>query len=341
MNQSRLYEKVAQSLKSKFFLFDEIKEPDDIKLFEQFDTQIGKLKIHWAQAGPPDGEASKGKTIILIHGWTNNWQGWIPVAKLLTDHYRVVMVDLPGYGDSLAPKPEYTAVAPAPLYNLVRIYKLNAKYNTSHYTLEKQADWLADFCHHERIKPIAVIGMSMGTFVASVFAQRHPDLAKSVILIGPVLKTSHSPRLAQAFQKTLELVNGHQFGENLVKQLVSRRLYAYLVAKYINMYRFNRFLIDAYGLIGKQKMTKEAFIQMGISAGKCSIEDTLAGIKSPLLLIWGKADKLTNPQIGQAILKNKGIKFDQVVIPQAGHIVNLEKPKAVAEAIKKFLSLRE
>src|SRR3954447_27076466 len=53
----------------------------------------GGLRMHVAEAGPPDGEP-----IVLLHGWPQHWYEWRHVVPLLADKYRLVMPYLRGLG---------------------------------------------------------------------------------------------------------------------------------------------------------------------------------------------------------------------------------------------------
>ena len=50
-------------------------------------------KLHWQTEG-------QGSDLVLIHGWGMNGAVWQQLLPLLTPHYRVHWVDLPGYGHS-------------------------------------------------------------------------------------------------------------------------------------------------------------------------------------------------------------------------------------------------
>jgi pimeloyl-ACP methyl ester carboxylesterase len=53
----------------------------------------GALRVHLAEAGPPDGEP-----VLLLHGWPQHWYEWRGVVPLLSQHYRLLMPDLRGLG---------------------------------------------------------------------------------------------------------------------------------------------------------------------------------------------------------------------------------------------------
>jgi len=52
-------------------------------------------------------------TILILHGWEHNSNTWVNLAQSLSSKYKVVLLDLPGFGDSSTPTttlgiPEYT-----------------------------------------------------------------------------------------------------------------------------------------------------------------------------------------------------------------------------------------
>lgn len=47
--------------------------------------------------------AGKGKLLVILHGWGDNSSNWRKLQKQLADNYKVIMVDLPGFGGTAAP----------------------------------------------------------------------------------------------------------------------------------------------------------------------------------------------------------------------------------------------
>jgi pimeloyl-ACP methyl ester carboxylesterase len=56
-------------------------------------VDAGGLRVHLAEAGPPDGEP-----ILLLHGWPQHWYLWRHVVPILGERYRLLMPDLRGLG---------------------------------------------------------------------------------------------------------------------------------------------------------------------------------------------------------------------------------------------------
>ncbi len=56
---------------------------------------IGKETWHYLEGGPDDAEV-----LLLIHGFGGDKDNWTRFARSLTDNYRVIAPDLPGFGES-------------------------------------------------------------------------------------------------------------------------------------------------------------------------------------------------------------------------------------------------
>jgi pimeloyl-ACP methyl ester carboxylesterase len=56
-------------------------------------VDAGGLRVHLAEAGPPDGEP-----VLLLHGWPQHWYEWRGVVPALSKRYRLLMPDLRGLG---------------------------------------------------------------------------------------------------------------------------------------------------------------------------------------------------------------------------------------------------
>ncbi|MBA2341904.1 MAG: alpha/beta hydrolase [Thermoleophilaceae bacterium] len=58
----------------------------------------GFLRMHVAEAGPPDGDP-----VVLLHGWPQHWYMWRNQIGPLAERYRVIVPDLRGFGWTEAP----------------------------------------------------------------------------------------------------------------------------------------------------------------------------------------------------------------------------------------------
>jgi pimeloyl-ACP methyl ester carboxylesterase len=280
---------------------DIIKIPE-IKLFKVRKVKIGNTFMNVAIAG-------KGKPVIMVHGWTNNWMGFSPVGKYLKKECKTVLVDLMGYGDS------------------GRLEK---------YSLEIQAKYLKRMIDKLGLKDYCLVGHSMGTFVVSKFYQMYPKEVRKIVLIGAVFKSGRKKRLMKISERFYRLISKRERMMRLVKRIVDHDLYSYVTSKYINMYKYDEEIIQKYGTIGKIKLTKEAYTQMGAEVSGTNVEEMIANNKIPLLLVYGKYDKITNMPQAETVLRDRG-NYQWKEIDKSGHIVTVERPKEVAETIIEFV----
>ena len=106
-----------------------------------------------------DADAANAPTMVMIHGFTGSKENWYPVARRLRGRYRIVVPDLPGWGESeRKPDADYGFVA--------------------------QAERVAAFIRAVSPgKPVVLLGHSMGGGIAALVAARHPDLVARVGLL--------------------------------------------------------------------------------------------------------------------------------------------------------------
>jgi magnesium chelatase accessory protein len=106
-------------------------------------------------------EAGKGPLLLLIHGAGGGTQSWRHLWPLLTPHYRVIAIDLPGQGFTKAGSQQRFGLSP-------------------------MAEDIAALCRAEAWTPAAIIGHSAGAAIALEMA-RHMDTPPPVIGINAAL----------------------------------------------------------------------------------------------------------------------------------------------------------
>src|SRR5487761_1429111 len=67
------------------------------------EAMAAHLETHSVQAGDTRWvyyEGGDGPTIVLLHGFADSKEVWLPVAKRLSPHFLLIIPDLPGWGES-------------------------------------------------------------------------------------------------------------------------------------------------------------------------------------------------------------------------------------------------
>jgi len=98
-------------------------------------------------------------TLMFIHGYGESLLSWRLILDRFTRHYRVLALDLPGYG--LSEKPDAS------------------------YDLEFYRRWLGAVLAAETQGPVVVVGHSMGGELAAALALDHPDRVVAAVLLDP------------------------------------------------------------------------------------------------------------------------------------------------------------
>ncbi|HCS79035.1 TPA: hypothetical protein DIV55_04835 [Patescibacteria group bacterium] len=267
--------------------------------------EVNGIKLNVAEAGT-------GETLVFIHGWSNNWQGWTLLAEQLAPHYKLYLLDLPGFGDS---------------------DRLEA------YSIDLEADIIANFVTKFAPHPRALIGASLGTIITAQTLERYPHLTNRIILLGTIFKQLSLKEAATAYEKILKFADKTEIATKILSGTVKSPLTAYLVEKFLNAYKFNKELVDKYSLPGRSKISGKSYVQLGLSAADFVMEKFLKQATQKILLIYGEADKYVRPEDAQAILETiKSSNITLTIIPKAGHNPAYEQPEKTAAIIRTFLN---
>ena len=125
----------------------------DIDYGYQIKTALNDPKISYIDQGSGD------KTIILVHGLASNAGFWRYNIPELAKHFRVIAVDLPGYGKS--EKGDYS------------------------YTMSFYAEQIKKLIDELQLKNVVYVGHSMGGQIGIKLAIKYPTLLNKLILASP------------------------------------------------------------------------------------------------------------------------------------------------------------
>lgn len=129
--------------------------------------------------------------LIYLHGWGQNIEMMMPIAKPFIKKYNVLIIDLPGFGDSEEPKEIWSIFDYADMVN-------------------KLADKL-------KMKKPIVIGHSFGGKIALIYGYKY-DVKKIVILASPYKKSVKNETIKTKILKKAKKIPGINKLENIVKK---------------------------------------------------------------------------------------------------------------------------
>jgi pimeloyl-ACP methyl ester carboxylesterase len=164
----------------------------------------------------------------------------------------------------------------------------------------------------------AFVGHSMGSAIALTLALEHPHNTSGLVLIGSGTRLPVNKELIEA---TASETTYHKAVDSIVK------------------WSFSPDAPDQLTDLARKQMIKtRSSVLHGdfLACNAFDVTDKISEIQKPTLVICGEKDKMTPLRYSQFIADN--IPHAKLaIIPQAGHMVTLEQPELVADAMLEFL----
>ena len=257
-------------------------------------------------------DVGTGPPVILIHGFGGSMWQWEYQQHALSQHFRVITLDLPGSG--LSDKPEID------------------------YRPDQMLDYFVGFMDGVKIPQATLVGNSMGAGLAIGMALAHPSRVDKLVLIDglpqQVMTKLTSPSVRRALETSAPswLVSfgnklfGRLMTESVLKEIVHDP--ALLTPAVIERSDRNR---QRPGLI-KPLLTVRENLPLWESGFATRIGDII----HPTLVIWGEEDRVFPIAVGEELHQTiKGSRF--IRIPTAGHIPQWERPDMVNQELIAYI----
>ena len=261
------------------------------------------LTLDFGEIVYAENDVKSAVTLVLIHGFGGNKDTWNWVVPKWNDKYHVVVVDLPGHGESVSKK-------------------------TLDYTITTQAERLYKFLEAKKLKDFYLLGHSMGGAIALRFAGYHADKLKALILIDSMgMEQTKSDGV-----KLVEKSDKNPLYDVCTKERLQTLLdYSMYKPPYIPDIIKDALLEEKCSRRDLEKVLYEDMYK-----DVCCLNDIAKTIDLPTLILWGEKDRMTH--IDNAALFHDTIKGSQLVIfKETGHVPILEHPEQTAEAIEQFI----
>jgi pimeloyl-ACP methyl ester carboxylesterase len=258
-------------------------------------------------------ELGAGPPLVFVHGLSGSWTNWLEQLPLFAAEHRVLALDLPGFGHS-----------PMPLHEI---------------SISGYARLLGRLLDQLDIDAAAVVGNSMGGFIAAELAIAYPQRVEHLVLIsaagisthGDVRTTRAMPtlrrleRIMTTYAAWLASTSEHvarrpRMREAMLKLVVRHpgRLPAPLVAE----------MLRGAGTPG--------FLESLAAILAYDFRERLPEIACPTLIVWGDRDRLI-PVRDADVFAELIPASRRVVLEDTGHVAMLERPAEFNDLLKGFL----
>lgn len=281
--------------------------PDSVSLIDHPEhswfTRIGGVRIHYQDAGDENAPA-----LILVHGFISSTAIWGDVLlPLAAAGFRVIALDLPGYGYSDKPA-------------------------DGRYTIDSQAYAVVGLMNRLEIDEATIIGASYGGAIAATIALDYPERVTRLILIGAVTNDEPMKKLVPRIGR-LPLV-----GDIVTPLFLGSRWV--LRERMKKMYRRSGRMLDEHKLAARNHLLAAANTHRAMlttmrrwNANRIMNEAHL--VRRPTLIMWGEADEHIPLTDGIALREEiPGARL--IVFRNCGHLPQAECPEKFVEVVTQF-----
>jgi pimeloyl-ACP methyl ester carboxylesterase len=247
-------------------------------------------------------EAGAGWPVLLIHAFPVNADMWRPQLERVPHGWRYLAPDIRGFGPgSSAPDP---------------------------FTLDDVAADLGAFLDHLQVDSAVIGGVSMGGYITFALFRRSPERFDGMLLADTKAEADTAEAI-EGRRKMIELARA-KGASAVADQMLPRLLSAEARERRPDLVSSVRRMIESLGteaIVG----ALEAMI-----ARPDSTPD-LKRISCPALIVVGSRDEVT-PEANARTMEKRIERARLVVLPDAGHLANLEAPDAFSLALSDFVA---
>jgi pimeloyl-ACP methyl ester carboxylesterase len=269
-------------------------------------------------------QAARDGLVLCVHGMSGAATNWTDLMAELAPGFDCAALDLPGSGFS---PPPVTGAG---------------------YSVSGMAGTVIRLIETLDAGPVHLIGNSMGGSVSVRVAARRPDLVRTLTLISPALPDLRVRRTALHFPVlALPFV-----GERLVRWYIARfpvrdRVAGVFATCFYDPASIHqdRFAQEVEALRRRDTLSYDArslaraartLVAETLRPRPFSLWDAAQRVRAPSLVLFGSHDRLVNPRL--AARASRAFRNARVIVlPQTGHIAQMECPRVVASLFREMV----
>jgi pimeloyl-ACP methyl ester carboxylesterase len=258
--------------------------------------------------------AAAGQPLVFVHGLSGSWTNWLEQLPVFARDHLVIAIDLPGFGYSPMPGEKLSIAGYARI-------------------LDRLLGQL-------EIDAAAIVGNSMGGFIAAELAIAVPERVERLVLVSAAGLSTHEPR-------------GSTHGVPALRRLerVLMASGAWVASRSETVARRPRLRQAALSVVARHPgrlhaplaaellrgAGKPGFIQGLEAVLDYDIRERLGEIACPTLIVWGDRDRLIDVRdadVFAELIPNSR----KVVFADTGHVAMLERPDEFNALLAGFLA---
>ncbi len=264
--------------------------------------EVGGLVAHCQITG-------KGQPIILLHDAQSSLNTWSVWAKKLSDKYRVISVDLPGFG-------------------------LTGPHPKGSYSAFMYVDFLDSLSRKLGLSKFSLAGNGFGAQIAWQYAAEKPARIDKLILLAPTGFEEKSKSLVNMLASTPVL-------NRVLRRITPRSIiHIFLEEVYADDSLVTDSLVDRHFELFLRTGNRKAFTdRASVRDNRPPVLELIKKITAPTLILWGAEDSRISPEFAYEF--HQRIKTSDLrIYPNTGHWPQEENPLKTSEDARAFLEGR-
>lgn len=259
---------------------------------------------------------------VFVHGLGGSSTNWTDLMYLLRDEVDGVAPDLPGFGWSAPPR--------------------------GGYRLDGHVEAVVRLIEHRGDGPVHLFSNSMGGAIATRLAAERPELVRTLTLVSPALPDLRTRPRGSTWQLGLLMLPGtaglltawldRQHPRQRVRGLL-RLVFAdptlvpqERIDEAVDALEHRREMTWAHDAL---RRSLRGLVAAQLDRGPRALWRQAGAVRARTLLVWGRQDRLVHPSVGEhaeQVFRDAKL----LVLADAGHVAQMERPYVVAEAWRSF-----
>jgi pimeloyl-ACP methyl ester carboxylesterase len=263
-------------------------------------AELSQARVRYVDEG-------EGPAVVFLHGFGSSIEAWHTVLPKVAKDYRVIALDLKGFGWSGRPEGDYSPQA--------------------------EAELVFELLDRLEVEEVRVVAHSWGSSVALKMAQMQADRVERLALYGAWV---YSDQLPAAFYWARAKGVGEVIWSLFYKQLPNEKLAGAFYDK--------DEITQAYADEVKRMLDRPGTVRAALEAVRGQefeeLEKTYPSVKQPALLMWGREDYVSNLRYGERLVRDLP-NAELEVYPRCGHFPMKEAAAASTRDLISFLNEEE
>jgi pimeloyl-ACP methyl ester carboxylesterase len=265
----------------------------------------GETPVNYVETG-----SGPGIDLVFVHGLSGSWQNWLENIPHFARRHRVLALDMPGFGAS-----------PLPPWEI---------------SIERYALLLRDFCAALDVGDCALVGNSMGGFIAAEAAIHRPSWFEKLVLVSAAGVSHARMRREPAEAASRVAVAAAPLALRMQATAMRRRRIRWGAFRSLVQYplRMRSELLYEFFSNGAGR---PGFLHAVRGLVGYDILDRLEDVDVPTLIVWGRNDRIVPP--GDALEYGRRLRNSRTVIfDETGHVPMAERPVRFNRVLETFLA---